>query len=571
MNRLAVLAAAGLTAFAVVITTPPATVAGQSYRPVTDERLVSPEPENWLSYRGTYNGWGYSPLDQIDVSNVRDLVPAWAFSTSATGGHESPPVVNDGVMFITTPGNQLFALDARNGDLLWRYRHGLPQGRIAFHDTNRGVALFGDKVYMATLDARVVALDARTGGVVWDTPVADNSAGYYMTLAPLAARGKVMVGVSGGELGIRGFVVALDTETGEEVWKTYTVPGPGEPGNDTWPADAWRTGGGAVWITGHFDPDLGLTYWGTGNPGPWIGDQRPGDNLYTNSVIALAIDAGELVTHHQYHWNGSWDWDEVSTPLLIDVERDGRTIAGLVHPGRNGYLWILERGAESIRFVDAQPFVRQNVFTSIDPVTGRPTYDENRKPGTGKRAEFCPSLWGGKDWPPAAYSPITGLLYIPANENLCGTSVGVEVEYRAGRAFTGADTEMTVRLGADHIGELQAWDLDSGERVWTQEFDSPNWGPVLTTGGGLVFAGGTSDRYFRAFDAGTGEILWQQRTSSGVIGVPSTYVVDGVQYVAVQSGWGVDAAAMVRRIDGLRGTANFVPQGGVVWVFALQR
>ena len=561
MNRFATLAAAGLTVFAAAITLAPPTVAGQSYRPVTDERLESPEPENWLSYRGTYNGWGYSPLDQIDVSNVRDLKPVWAFSTNTTGGHESPPVVNDGVMFITTPGNLLYALDAETGDLLWRYRHNLPQGRIAFHDTNRGVALFGDKVYMATLDARVVALDARTGDVVWDTPVADNSAGYYMTMAPLAARGKVMVGVSGGELGIRGFVVALDTETGEEVWRTFTVPAPGEPGNDTWPEGAWRTGGAAVWLTGHF---------GTGNPGPWIGDQRPGDNLYTNSVIALAIETGELVTHHQYHWNGSWDWDEVSTPLLIDVERDGRTIPGLVHPGRNGYLWLLERSAENIRYVDAQPFVRQNVFTSLDPETGRPTYDEDRKPGTGKPADFCPSLWGGKDWPPAAYNPTTGLLYIPANENLCGSSVGVEVEYQAGRSFTGASTGMSVAPGADHIGELQAWDMNTGQRVWTQEFDSQNWGPVLTTGGGLVFAGGTSDRYFRAFDARTGEILWQQRTNSGVIGVPSTYMVDGVQYVAIQSGWGVDAAAMGRRLDGLRDTSNFVPQGGVVWVFAIE-
>ena len=570
MNRFATLAAAGLTVFAAAITLAPPTVAGQSYRPVTDERLESPEPENWLSYRGTYNGWGYSPLDQIDVSNVRDLKPVWAFSTNTTGGHESPPVVNDGVMFITTPGNLLYALDAETGDLLWRYRHNLPQGRIAFHDTNRGVALFGDKVYMATLDARVVALDARTGDVVWDTPVADNSAGYYMTMAPLAARGKVMVGVSGGELGIRGFVVALDTETGEEVWRTFTGPAPGEPGNDTWPEGAWRTGGAAVWLTGHFDPDLGLTYWGTGNPGPWIGDQRPGDNLYTNSVIALAIETGELVTHHQYHWNGSWDWDEVSTPLLIDVERDGRTIPGLVHPGRNGYLWLLERSAENIRYVDAQPFVRQNVFTSLDPETGRPTYDEDRKPGTGKPADFCPSLWGGTDWPPAAYNPTTGLLYIPANENLCGSSVGVEVEYQAGRSFTGASTGMSVAPGADHIGELQAWDMNTGQRVWTQEFDSQNWGPVLTTGGGLVFAGGTSDRYFRAFDARTGEILWQQRTNSGVIGVPSTYMVDGVQYVAIQSGWGVDAAARGRRLDGLRDTSNFVPQGGVVWVFAIE-
>jgi alcohol dehydrogenase (cytochrome c) len=555
------------TAFVLV----PATVFAQSYRPVTDARLESPEPENWLSYRGNYEGWGYSSLDQIDVSNVDNLRPVWAFSTNATGGHESPPIVNDGRMFITTPGNQVFALDAQTGDVLWRYRHQLPQGRIAFHDTNRGVALFGDNVYTATLDARVVALDAESGEVVWDTPVADNASGYYMTLAPLAARGKIMVGVSGGELGIRGFVVALDAETGEEVWRTYTVPGPGEPGNDSWPGDSWRTGGAAVWITGHYDPDLGLTYWGTGNPGPWIGDQRPGDNLYTNSVIALAVDTGELVTHHQYHWNGSWDWDEVSTPLLIDVERDGRTIPSLVHPGRNGYLWILEREAEAIKFVAAQPFVRQNVFASLDPETGRPTYNEDRKPGTGKPAAFCPSLWGGKDWPPAAYSPQTGLLYIPANENLCGTSVGNDVEYQPGRSFTGASTTMTVVPGADHIGELQAWDLNTGEQVWTQEFASQNWGPVLATGGGLVFAGGTDDRFFRAFDASTGEILWEQRTNSGIIGVPSTYEIDGVQYIAIQSGWGVDAASMGRRLDGIRGSANFVPQGGVVWVFALDQ
>ena len=222
--------------------------------------------------------------------------------------------------------------------------------------------------------------------------------------------------------------------------------------------------------------------------------------------------------------------------------------------------------------MEAQPFVSQNVFTSIDPVTGRPTYNEDRKPGTGKRAEFCPSLWGGKDWPPAAYNPNTGLLYIPANENLCSASTGIaDIEYVPGRPFMGAQTEFMVVPGADHIGELQAWDLNSGERVWTQEFDAANWGPVLTTGGGLVFSGGTSDRYFRAFDARTGEVLWEQRTNSGIIGVPSTYVVDGVQYVAVQSGWGVDASSMARRISLERGTNEFVPQGGVVWVFALDQ
>ena len=544
--------------------------AAQSYSPVTDQRLVNPEPENWLMYRGTYDGWGYSPLEQINAANVRNLAPAWTFSTGMNEGHQAPPIVNDGAMFITTPGNQVIALDARTGDALWRYRRELPFDLMQLHPTNRGVALYGDKVFIATLDAFVVALDAATGQVAWETAVEDYQGGYYMTLAPLVARGHVMVGVSGGELGIRGFVAALDTESGEEVWKTHTIPAPGEFGNDTWPGDSWRTGGAPVWITGTYDPELNLSFWGTGNPGPWTGDARPGDNLYTNSVIALDVDTGELKGYHQYHWNGSWDWDEVSAPLLIDVETGGRTIKGLVHAGRNGYLWLLERAANGISFVTARPYVEQNVFLRLDPETGRPEYDLERKPEVGRRAFFCPSLWGGKDWPPAAYSPQTGYLYIPANNNLCMSMEGEEVTYRRGQMFTGADSELTIAAGSDHIGELQAWDVNSGEPVWTYEFAQHNWGPVLATGGGLVFMGGTSDRYFRAFDASTGELLWQQRTNSGITGVPSTYEIDGVQYVAVQSGWGVDAQRMQGAIDGYRGTETFVPQGGVLWVFALR-
>jgi alcohol dehydrogenase (cytochrome c) len=540
------------------------------YAPVTEARLANPEPANWLFYRGTRDGWGYSPLDQIDAANVQNLVPVWTFSTGVTGGHEAPPIVNDGVMFITTPRNLVYALDARTGELLWRYQHELPENLVAFHDTNRGVALWGDKVYTATLDARVVALDARTGAVAWDTSVQNNADGYYMTLAPLAADGKIMVGVSGGELGIRGFVVALDAETGREVWRTFTVPAPGEPGNDTWPGESWRTGGAAVWITGHYDPELGLTYWGTGNPGPWMGDARPGDNLYTNSVLALDVETGAIRGHHQYHWNGSWDWDEVSTPLLVPVERNGRTFRGLVHPGRNGYLWLLERHPNAISFVDAVEYVYQDAFTTIDPETGRPSYDPAHKPGTGFATPFCPSLWGGKDWPPAAYNPRTGLVYIPANENLCGVLTGREVEYEPGTSFTGASSDLTVQDGADHIGEIQAWDMNTGREVWTRELPSHNWGGILTTAGDVLFSGGTTDRYFRAFDARTGGLLWQFRTNSGVIGVPSTFSVDGVQYVAVQSGWGVDAASMTSRIDLQRGTTTYVPQGGVVWVFALR-
>ena len=541
------------------------------YAPVTEARLADPEPESWLFYRGTRDGWGYSPLEQIDATNVQELAPVWTFSTGVASGHQAPPLVNDGVMFVSTPRNLVYALDARTGDLIWRYQHELPENLVAFHNTNRGVALWADKVYMATLDARVVALDARTGSVMWNRAVEENANGYYMTIAPLAVEGRIMVGVSGGELGIRGFVVALDAETGSELWRTYTVPAPGEPGNETWPGASWRTGGAPVWVTGHYDPELRLTYWGTGNPGPWIGDQRPGDNLYTNSVLALDLETGAIRGYHQYHWNDSWDWDEVSTPILMPVRRDGRTLPALVHPGRNGYLWVLERHANRISFVDAIEYVYQDAFASIDPETGRPSYDEAHKPGTGYATPFCPSLWGGKDWPPAAFNPETGLVYIPANDNHCGVITGREVAYVPGSSFTGASTDFTLREGTTHVGEIQAWDMNTGREVWTREFESHNWGPILTTAGDLVFAGGTTDRYFRAFHARTGEELWRFRTNSGVIGVPSTFAVEGVQYVAVQSGWGVDAASMTSRIDLQRGTTTYVPQGGVVWVFALRR
>jgi alcohol dehydrogenase (cytochrome c) len=544
----------------------------RNYSPVTDARLESPEARNWLMYLREYNSWSYSPLDRINTRNVADLELVWSMSTGTAEGHQAPPIVNDGVMFITTPFNQVIAIDAKSGDLLWRYRHTMPADIRMGHPTNRGVALYGDKVYTATSDARVVALDAKTGAVVWNKAVENYNNGYYMTIAPLAARGRIMVGVSGGERGIRGFVVALDANTGEQIWKTYTVPAPGEPGNDTWPGDSWRTGGAPVWVTGSFDPKLGLTYWGTGNPGPWTGDSRPGDNLYTNSVVALDVQTGALKAYHQYHWNDSWDWDEVSAPLLVDLPRNGRMVPGLVHPGRNGYLWMLERSATGIAFIDAKPYVKQNVFTSLDPVTGRPEYDMEHKPGIGKPAIYCPSLWGGKDWPPAAYNPGTGYLYIPANENLCQHLVGEEVEYRPGQQFTGAQTvDFIVTDGADHIGEVQAWNLRTGEKVWTHEYQSPNWGPLMTTAGGLVFGGGTNDRYFHAFDAATGKLLWQQRTNSGITGVPTSFEVDGVQYIAVQSGWGVDAQGMTARIDRARGTETIVPQGGVVLVFALRR
>ena len=544
-----------------------------SYPRVTDARLSAPEPGNWLMYRGNYEGWGYSPLAQINAANVASLKPVWTYSTGMTEAHQSPPLVNNGRMFITTPQNHVLALDARSGELLWRYARELPDDLFQLHPTNRGVALHGDKVYLATVDAYLVALSAETGEVIWEAQVEDYLNGYYMTLAPLAADGRILVGVSGGEFGIRGFIQAFDTETGKPAWKTYTIPGPGEPGNDSWPGDSWKRGGAPAWVTGSYDPKARLTYWGTGNAGPWIGNAREGDNLYSTSVIVLDIATGKIRGHHQYHWNDSWDWDEVTSPVLVDVERNGKRIPALVHAGRDGYLWTLAREGDALRFVDAHPYVRQDVYSAIDAKTGRPTYAEARRPALGRRVESCPSVWGGKDWPPEAYNPATGYLYIPANDNLCGALKGDPAKYTAGELYMGVTLEnLEVFPHADaskYIGELQAWDLATGKKVWQTRFPGALWAPLLTTGGGLVFGGGTSDRQFRAFDARTGTVLWQQRTNSGVVGVPVSYELDGKQYIAVQSGWGVDAERMQGTLNQKTGSKVSVPQGGVLWVFAL--
>ncbi len=544
-----------------------------AYTPVTAQRLENPEANNWLMYRRTYDSQGYSPLNQINAGNVEKLVPLWTISTGMEEAHQAPPLVNDGMMFISTPRNQVLAIDARTGNIRWRYRRELPEDLFQLHPTNRGVALYGDRVYIATVDAFLVALDAKTGELLWEQQVEDYLNGYYMTLAPLVVDGKVMVGTSGGELGVRGFIQAFDADSGKSLWKTFTVPAPGEPGSETWKGDTWKHGGVPVWMTGSYDPATKLSYWGTGNAGPWMADVRPGDNLYATSVIAVDVNTGAIKSHHQYHWNDAWDWDEVVAPILVDFKHDGRMVKGLIHEGRSGYLWMLERTDKGIGYLDAKPFVKQNVFTSIDAKTGRPTYDPARIPHTGKRVEFCPSFWGGKDWPPSAYSPQTGYLYLPANENLCSALTGEPVKYVPGQLYMGVPIpKMEVfptPEAKDHIGELQAWDLAAGKKVWTTTFKSHNWGPVLATGGGLVFSGGTNDRHFRAFDAKTGKILWQQRTNSGVVGIPVSFAIDGKQYIAVQSGWGVDAQRKQDFLDQAFGTKTNVPQGGVLWVFGL--
>ena len=556
------------------------------YAPVTDERLKNPEAQNWLSWRGNYASWGYSPLDQITADNVKGLVPVWSYSTGLIEGHQAPPLVNNGMMFVSTPQNNVIALDAKSGSEIWRYRRKLAADLFQLHPTNRGVGLYKDKVYLATLDACVVALDALTGKQAWENCAGNNKNGEYMTLSPLLANGKVVVGMSGGEFGIRGYIVALDADTGKEAWRTYTIPGPGQKGNETWRGDDWKTGGGSIWVQGSYDPATNLAYFGTGNGGPWMPDSRPGDNLYSSSVVAIDLTSGEIKGFHQYHWADAWDWDEVSAPLLIDYQRDGKEHKGIVHAGRNGYLWFLDRTAAGpIKFTDAKPFVKQEPFKSLDEATGRPTYDPSKIPGTGKTVTFCPGLWGGKDWPPEAFNPKTRLLYVPSNQNLCSELGGAPMEKRSpGELWIGVPidvilTSLRLDKGVDTskpvpIGQLQAWNVDTGKLAWKHDYmDTATWGPVLTTGGDLVFTGGTADRMFRAFNAKTGEKLWEFPTSSGVNGVPSSFAVDGQQYIAVQSGWGVDAERMHGLLRGLlpAGRTQNVPQGGAIYVFALPK
>jgi alcohol dehydrogenase (cytochrome c) len=483
-------------------------------------------------------------------------------------------------MFVSTPNNQVIALDVRSGNVLWRYHRARPAGAVVLHDTSRGVALYGDKVYFAAGEAVLVALDAKTGKEVWTTSIGDNKSGYYCTLAPLAAGGVIMVGASGGEVGIRGFVAAYDPETGKEKWRTYTIPAPGEPGSESWPkgGDQWKTGGGPVWVTGNYDPTTNIAYWGTGNGGPWMGDRRPGDNLYTASTIALDVATGAFKGHFQYNPNDSWDWDEVSPPILVDYKRGGRTISGLIDAARDGYLWFLDRGDATtggrIKFIEGKPFVFQNVYTSLDPETGRPNVDLAHKPGTGKTADFCPGLHGGKNWPPIAFSPKTRMIYVPANNNLCGSSTGLDdVPYTPGRGYTGVRMGAGATVpGADHFGEVQAWNVDTGKKVWTHNYaKSPNWGGMLVTGGGVVFSGGTSDRKMHAFDATSGKLLWEFPTNSGILAPPTSFLIDGKQYIAVHAGWGGDSRGMQATLNRyFPGEFPEVPEGGAVWVFALE-
>ncbi len=565
-------------AFSVAII--PTITSALDYKPVTHERLVNPEPENWLMHKGNYQGWSYSSLEQINTGNVKKLGPLWSYATGVGSGHEASLLVNNGYMFAITPYNQVLALNAKTGELLWRYKREFPEGFSALHVTNRGVALWKDMVFVANLDCLLTALDAKTGKIIWESKVCDWREGAYITSAPVVVNGKVFVGPSGGEFGVRGYLKAFNSEDGKEEWHTWSVPGPGEKGHETWPQegrwkDAYKIGGGTMWMPGNYDAKNNLLYWGVGNGSPWFGDQRPGDNLYVASVLAMNADTGAIQSHFQYHWNDSWDWAGMNAPTLIDLNRDGKQSPALISAQRNGYLYWLDRDDKgNISYQNAVPYVHNNVFKSLDPKTGRPTYDENHKPVTGKDVTYCPSLWGGKDWPYEAYSPKTGMLYIPFNDNHCMSLKGKVQERVPGQWSAGIDIpdiKLLVDKNPKYIGGIQAWDVNSGKQNWRVEYPkSWNWGSPLTTAGGLLFAGGTSDRFFRAYDAGNGKELWRFKASSGIIAPPVSYSIDGKQYIAVMSGWGVDAAFVQGLMHQLSGwEPKEVAPGGTIWVFTL--
>ncbi len=550
------------------------------YQPVTAARLDNPEPQNWLMTKGNYAGWSYSPLTQITTENVHKLRPVWSAATGVTSGHEAPAIVNGDYMFVATPDNQVIAFNAKTGRVRWRYERPVPTGLAALHHTNRGVALWGNKVYVGSLDCMLSALDATTGKLVWEARVCDwETQSHYITSAPLVVKGKVIIGPSGGEFGARGFLKAFDAETGKLLWTRYSVPAPGEPGSKSWPQvgkwkDAWKNGGGPMWMSGNYDVKNNVIYWGVGNAAPWMADQRPGDDLYTDSVLSLDPGTGNILSHFQYLPNGAWDWDGMSVPLLIDFDRDGKKVHGLISAQRLGRLYWLERdGKGKITYDKSEPYVANDVITSVDPKTGRPTYSKDHTPGTGKTVTFCPSLWGGKDYPYEAYNPKTGMVYIPYNENHCQTETGVVQPVIPGVWAAGVDINdlnLSIKKGSDHIGGIQAWSVNGGKRVWNDTYaKSWNFGSILTTAGGVLFAGGTNDRMFRAYDAKTGKLLWEFPTPSGIISPPISFSIDGKQYIAVVSGWGVDAQWIQGNMHKLAGWEKAVPEGGTVWVFAL--
>ena len=505
------------------------------------------EPQNWLTYNGTYMSQRHSGLTQITAANVGDLESKWVLQNRVFGAWQSNPIVVDGIMYVTQRPNDVIAMDPVTGRVFWIYRHTPNENaRVCCGANNRGVAVLDDKVFMGTLDARLIALDATNGQPLWNTEVGDVNSAYSITMAPLVVKDKVIVGVGGGEYGIRGFIVAYDADTGEEAWRFYTIPGPGEPGHETWEGDDWEHGGASVWVTGSYDADLNLTYWGVGNPGPdWNPGQRPGDNLYSDSAVALDADTGELVWHFQFTPNDGYDYDSVQVPVLVDIDWNGVPRRLMLWANRNGYFYVLDRVTGE--FLTGTPFVRVNWSSGLQE-NGRPI--PTPQPAG---SPTWPGNQGGTNWYPPSFSPSTGLFYVSAWEDYATIYRPQESVFTPGRAFLGGGFDVLTPVpGAPGVGigrttpinnwtdavgrgTVMAMDPRTGAARWTYEqFDVSDAG-MLTTASDLLFTGGR-EGHFHALDARTGELLWKASLGGQIVMAPVTFMVDGQQYVSVISG-----------------------------------
>jgi alcohol dehydrogenase (cytochrome c) len=510
-------------------------------KPVPFERILraDDDPQNWLTYSGGLDSHRHSPLTQITPENARDLKLSWVFQSRSLEKHEVTPLVVDGVLYTVQSPNDVFALDAATGKTIWQYSHRPQDGVRTPWKLSRGLAILGDKLFLAALDAKVIALDAKTGRELWTTHVADHKLQYSFTVAPIVVKDKLILGPAGGEYGIRGFLAAFDVNTGKELWRFYTVPGPGEPGNDTWrgqdgkPNDSWMNGGAPIWTTGSYDPETNLTYWGTGNPGPdYNGDNRMGDNLYSASVIAVDADTGKLRWHYQFSPHDEFDWDSTQIPVLADITFRGAPRKVLMFANRNGVFYVLDR--TSGEFLLGKSFVKTNWYTGFDGA-GRPIRPADKLP-TPQGTLIYPGNQGGTNWYSPSFSPVTGLFYIPAWENSSGAyRKGELLVYREGQGFMGQGPGRGA-ANEDVFSSIIALDPRTGDRRWTFRLSAPSTeSGVLTTRSNMLFAGGR-DGQFVALDARDGKLLWETNLGPSVSAGPVTYMVNGKQYVSIQCG-----------------------------------
>jgi alcohol dehydrogenase (cytochrome c) len=522
---------------------------------VTPERLLhaSDEPQNWLLYSGSYLSQRHSLLKQLNPSNVKNLELKWVFQAQSLQKFETTPLVVDGIMYITQSPNDVLAVDARTGRAFWMYHYApSPAARPCCGIVNRGLAILGDTLFMATVDAHLVAVDAKDGHAIWNVKLAEATAGYASTMAPLVVKGKVIVGVAGGEFGVRGFIAAFDAGTGKQVWHTDTIPDPDQPGHDSWRGGDWEHGGGAVWMTGSYDPELNLTYWGTGNPGPdFNANQRPGDNLYSDSVLALDPDTGRMKWYFQFTPHDPYDYDSVQVPVLANANWNGTPRKLMLWGNRNGFFYVLDRSTG--KFLNGKPFAKVNWASGLD-ANGRPITTP-QPPGV----PTYPGIQGATNWYSPSYSPSTGLFYLSTWEDYGTVFSGVPADYKEGTRFTGgantspvpgAENPTGTRTGPINTytevmgrGGVVAIDPATGDKKWHFDEHDVNTSGLLTTATDLLFVVGR-EGYFQALDARTGSLLWKQNLGGEIIAGPISFQVDGKQYVTIASGNGLFAFAL---------------------------